>query len=113
MPITSSCGHLNRMGGIADGGAEITKLIRKQRMNGIDFVKLIASSGASKGIKPGITFTQDELDTAVSEAHRLNMKVSVHATSVEAVKMAVSAGAERILSLIHIYGFHGKQPSGN
>mgnify|MGYP000140629503 CR=1 FL=1 len=96
MPITSSCGHLNRMGGIADGGAEITKLIRKQRMNGIDFVKLIASSGASKGVKPGITFTQDELDTAVSEAHRLNMKVSVHATSVEAVKMAVSAGAERI-----------------
>lgn len=96
MPMTSSCGHLSCMGGAADGSSEIVKLIRQQRMEGCDFVKLIASSGASKGVKPGLTFTQYELNTATEEAHRLNMKVSVHATSIEAVKMAVEAGADRI-----------------
>ena len=96
MPMTSSCGHLSCMGGSADGSGEIIKLIRKQRMAGSDFVKIIASSGASKGVKPGITFTQNELNTAVEEAHRLNMKVSIHATSIEAVKMAIEAGAELI-----------------
>lgn len=96
MPLTSGCGHCGCMGGQADGTEEIVKMIRSQRMNGADFCKIMSTSGATRGVLPGITFTQEELDCAVSEAHRLGMPVSAHATSYEAVKMCIQAGVDRL-----------------
>ncbi|MFV0528117.1 MAG: amidohydrolase family protein [Lachnospiraceae bacterium] len=95
-PITSSCGHCHPMGGSADGAQEIVRKIRQQRKAGIDFCKAMADGGATQGGKSGMTFSQEELEIVVEEAHRLHMLVSMHATSMEAVEAAVDAGVDRI-----------------
>ena len=41
-------------------------------------------------------FTQDELDAAVDEAHRLGLKVAVHASTLPATEMAVLAGVDSV-----------------
>ena len=91
-PITCTGGHCYYMGGEADGSLEIQKMIRAQQKKGTDWVKVMATAGGTRGISPGDPFSLDELKTAVAEAHRQEMGITMHASRINGLrKVAASA----------------------
>ena len=94
MPVTSTGGHCNYMGGEADGVDAIRHLIRQQQKDGIDFVKLMATAGGTIGVARGNTFQADEYQAAVDEAHRLGLKISMHVCTYDGVKAVVDTGLD-------------------
>lgn len=96
MPITSTGGHCHFMGGEADGVAEIYKVIRQQQKTGADYIKLIATSGNSFGVAKGNTFQPEEMEAAVREAHRLQLKITMHAALFNGLKKSVYSGTDGI-----------------
>jgi len=94
MPVTSTGGHCNYMGGEADGVDAIRHLIRQQQKDGIDFVKLMATAGGTIGVARGNTFQQEEYQAAVDEAHRLGLKISMHVCSYDGVKAVADTGLD-------------------
>jgi len=89
----------------ADGPWEIRKAVRKGIGEGADVVKIFASN-----IKPGkdevayrmgdltqvAAYTREEIAAAVEEAHRVGVKVAVHALGGPALRWALEAGADTI-----------------
>lgn len=84
--------------GIADGEAEIRKLVRFEVKNGADVIKLIATAGVlSEEESVGAPqFTQSEMNAAVDEAAMWGRKVAAHAHGAEGIKRAVRAGVASI-----------------
>ncbi|WP_308610051.1 amidohydrolase family protein [Massilia frigida] len=80
----------------ATGVAEVTKAVREQAARGADWIKIYAGyrSGIDGGAGP--TFTMEELTAMVQAAHVTGRKVAVHASSDDAIRMAVPAGADTI-----------------
>ena len=90
-----------RMGGfsgIADGEAEIRKLIRLEVKNGAEVIKLIAGAGVlSEEESVGAAqFTQAEMNAVVDEAAMWGRKVAAHAHGAEAIKRALRAGVASV-----------------
>jgi len=89
----------------ADGATEIRSRIREGIHQGADLVKLFASN-----IKPGsdeeayrrgdlttvAAYTEEEIRVAVEEAHRVGVKIAVHALGGPALRWALRAGADTI-----------------
>jgi len=89
----------------ADGPWEIRKAVRKGINEGADVIKIFASN-----IKPGkdevayrkgdltqvAAYTREEIAAAVEEAHRVGVKVAVHAIGGPALRWALEAGANTI-----------------
>lgn len=94
MPLTSTNGHCHYMGGEADGILEIRKMIRSQMKSGIDFVKLMATAGGTKGISQADPFSLEELCEAVEESHRLGLKITMHASRINGLRKAVHSGPD-------------------
>lgn len=94
MPITSTGGHCNYMGGEADGVDGIRRLIRQQQKDGIDFVKVMATTGGTIGVARGNTFQQDELQACVDEAHRLGLKITMHCCTYDGCVAASDTGLD-------------------
>jgi imidazolonepropionase-like amidohydrolase len=82
----------------ADGVTEIVKTVRRQIRNGVDNVKLGASGaeGSPHASTWMTTMNAEELGAAIGEAHRWGRTVAVHCQSHDAVKLALSAGADTI-----------------
>ena len=74
-----------------DGEGGIRAKIREERKAGADLIKLLTSHRS-----PYPEFTQGELDAAVDEAHRLGMKVAVHAGNFVTTRMSAQAGVDTI-----------------
>ncbi len=74
-----------------DGEWEIRKEIRKQLRDGADWVKVLTSGRTSTP-----EFTQEELNAAVDESHRVGVKCAVHAGLQPALQMAIDAGFDTI-----------------
>lgn len=74
-----------------DGEWEIRKEIRKQLRDGADWVKILTSGRVSFP-----EFTQEELNAAVDESHRVGVKCAVHAGLQPALQMAIDAGFDTI-----------------
>ena len=74
-----------------DGEWEIRKEIRKQLRDGADWVKILTSGRVSFP-----EFTQEELNAAVDESHRVGVKCAVHAGLKPALQMAIDAGFDTI-----------------
>lgn len=74
-----------------DGVDEIRKEVRTQIKNGADWIKITTSEGWR-----GEEYTQEELNAAVAEAHRLKRKAAAHAGSVPSIEMCVQAGFDSI-----------------
>ncbi|MCP5151946.1 MAG: amidohydrolase family protein [Ectothiorhodospiraceae bacterium] len=86
------------LGVIVDGAADVLKVVRRQIRAGVDNVKLAAS-----GVEVGpyaytwmTTMREDEITTAVHEAHRWGRTTAVHCQSYDAVKYALRAGSDTI-----------------
>ena len=84
--------------GIADGEAEIRKLVRFEVKNGADLIKMFASAGVlSEEESVGAPqFTQEEMNAVVDEARMWGRKVAAHAHGAEAIKRALRAGVASV-----------------
>ncbi len=83
---------------IADGPWALRKAVREQRKLGVDVVKVfIDGENINPTNPPGeLSFTDEEVNAVVDEAHRRRMRVACHARSAAAVKQAVRAGVDYI-----------------
>lgn len=105
-PEMKASGHMISMtGGHAwiaarecDGVDEAVKAVREQVKNGADIIKIMATGGYhTPGCAPGSEqFSREEIRAMVSEAHRLNKKVTAHAQGVQAIRYCVDAGIDCI-----------------
>ena len=96
-PITARGGHADFLGGAADGAVEITRAVRRRIADGADFIKLIGTGGGTPGTHPAqASYNRDELAAAVSEAHRLNVPVTVHCRGIPGIVNAIEAGVDQI-----------------
>lgn len=74
-----------------DGEWEIRKEIRKQIRDGADWVKVLTSNRTEIP-----EFTQEELNAAADESHRVGKKCAVHAGLAPALQMSIDAGFDTI-----------------
>ena len=81
----------------ADGGR---KAVREQLSNGVDWIKVYADRSykvRSDGVLDDVpTFTLEELQAIVDEAHRERHKVASHAAALNGVHNSVAAGVDSI-----------------
>lgn len=86
------------MSGIADGEAEIRKLIRSEVKAGADVIKMIATAGVlSEEESVGAPqFTQAEMNAVVDEAAMRGKRVAAHAHGAEGIKRAIRAGVASV-----------------
>jgi imidazolonepropionase-like amidohydrolase len=86
--IVPSGGHAHNLSDFcnqADGPVGFRRAVREEIRAGADFIKLASDHN---------DMTQEELDTAVDEAHRQGKKVACHAAFAPAPLMAIRAGAD-------------------
>lgn len=86
--VTATAGHCHFFPGLsnqADGPYDFRRAVREEVRAGADFIK-IANNGAE--------MTQEELNAAVDEAHRLGKKVACHTIGAPAERMAIDAGVD-------------------
>lgn len=75
----------------ANGPWEVRTAVREQVKAGADWIKLMTSHRT-----PTPEFTQEELDAAVDESHRLGRRCCVHASLQPSIQMAIDAGFDTI-----------------
>ncbi|MFT5015042.1 MAG: imidazolonepropionase-like amidohydrolase [Dinoroseobacter sp.] len=83
---------------IADGPWALRQAVRQQRKQRVDVVKIFIDGEAiNPTCPPGeLSFTNEEVNAIVDEAHRRKLKVACHARSAAAVKQAVLANVDFI-----------------
>jgi len=92
--ICMTGGHGAAMGvGVheADGVDEVRKAVRQEVKAGVDWIKLLTSHRTDYP-----QFAQEEIHAGVEEAHRLGLKVAIHAANSVGVVMAAKAGVDTI-----------------
>lgn len=92
--ITSTGGHGTSEKGFFDGPDAMRKIVRQNFHNGAEWIKLshLDLTPEAGQISPA------DLKAAIDEAHRLGMKVTVHATGRwgSAMRTAIEAGADNL-----------------
>ena len=90
--------QMEGLGMLVDGPWAVRKAVRTLRKNGADIIKIfLDGEGLQDHAPPGeLTYTDEEVDAAVSEAHRRGMRVACHSRSAVAVKQAVRFGVDVI-----------------
>lgn len=78
------------------GKAEVLKAVREQAGHGADWIKVYADYRRGPNGSTVPTFSEEELQTLVQEAHSAGRPVSAHATTPEGMKRAVLAGVDTI-----------------
>jgi imidazolonepropionase-like amidohydrolase len=83
---------------IADGVAEIRKLVRNNVKYGADVIKVLAGGGvlSEEESVGGPQFSQEELNALVEEAGMWGRKVAAHAHGPEPIKRAIRAGVASV-----------------
>jgi imidazolonepropionase-like amidohydrolase len=79
----------------ASGTAEILKAVREQIGHGADWVKVYADYRRGGGAATP-TFSIEELQTLVDEAHSAGRPVAAHAATAEGMRRAIVAGVDTI-----------------
>jgi imidazolonepropionase-like amidohydrolase len=82
-----------------DGPEAMVQAVRDQIQHGVDQIKLVTTGGIMGGghdVMSAVMFLREELEAASRIARQRGVPVAVHATSHEAVKWAVRAGAHSI-----------------
>jgi imidazolonepropionase-like amidohydrolase len=74
-----------------DGPWEIRKAVRQEVKAGVDWIKILTTHRTDLP-----EFSQEEINCAVDEAHRLGKKVAIHAVNWVSTKMAAIAGVDTI-----------------
>jgi len=87
-------------GRTADGPWEMRKRAREVLRDGHDWIKSFTSGGRVAGAEEEdvwyVNHTTDEMDALADEVHRYGARLMVHATTSDAIMLAVKAGADTI-----------------
>jgi len=86
--IVPTGGHVHYLPGLAnqaDGPYGFRRAVREEVRAGADFIKIANN---------GVDMTQEELNAAVDEAHRLGKKVACHTSKSPSQRMAIEAGVD-------------------
>jgi imidazolonepropionase-like amidohydrolase len=84
---------------LADGADDCRRAVREQLRDGVDWIKTCSTGAAFNhaGSRTDISeWTRDELYAIVDEAHRLGVRVAVHAHAAQGIREAIEAGADTI-----------------
>lgn len=84
----------------ADGPWELRRRTREVIRDGFDWIKTFTSGGRAPGAQEDDTWytnhTEEELRAIIDEAHNFGVGVMIHATTHEAIRLAVACGADTI-----------------
>jgi imidazolonepropionase-like amidohydrolase len=96
--ITTTRGHLNYLGAIADNAEEVRRLAEEVLDAGADLVKVCATGGIMTAESHPLApqYTVEELSAAVETAEERGTLVAAHALSAEGVERCVRAGIRSI-----------------
>jgi imidazolonepropionase-like amidohydrolase len=83
---------------VADGTAEVRKVVREEMRQGCDHVKIMMSGGVASPYDPldSLQFSEREVSAAVEEATAFGRYVCAHAYTPEAITRAAKAGVRTI-----------------
>jgi imidazolonepropionase-like amidohydrolase len=77
----------------------IVQAVRDRKASGSDLIKTMTTGGVLHGMESQLDrslWTEEELDAMVTEAHRLGMRVAVHAHGLHGIIKAANAGVDTI-----------------
>src|ERR1041385_5259916 len=83
-------------GQAVSGVPQVLEAVREQAARGADWIKVYADYGRGPGGTSVPTFSQDELNALVAEAHSSGRPVAAHATTPEGMNRAILAGVNTI-----------------
>jgi imidazolonepropionase-like amidohydrolase len=87
-----SGGVPHTLGVIANNASEMITEVRRQCKHGVDLIKVADSAWGDC-----LTISRDELSAVVEEAHRRNVRVTIHARGAGATRIAAEAGVDWIM----------------
>jgi imidazolonepropionase-like amidohydrolase len=95
-PLTVPGGHFHFCNdNECEGVDKVRRRVRQLVEEGVDFIKIMASGGGTRGTSNReASFSEEELRAAVEEAHRLDRTVSAHCEAYESVVNAARAGVD-------------------
>ena len=98
--ITTTAGHGHYLGieELADNADQIKVAIRKLVYRGVDFIKIMATGGASDPPtnRYRAQYSEEEMRVAVEDAHRLRKRVVAHVNPTEGIVNSVRAGVDAL-----------------
>lgn len=102
---------------IADGPAEVMRVVRRLIAAGVDWIKIFGSTGAGRDVTGFQTFTYEEMKAAVDTTHHLGKKIAIHSYGFTGARDAVRAGADSLnMALISMMRpwrpWFDREPSG-
>ncbi len=103
--LTISGGHgWNTFAREVDGIDEIRRAVREQMRSGARSIKIVATGGVLTPAIPVdfMSFTPEEVDAAVEEAHKWGVPVAAHAIGESGIANCVRAGVDSIEHGSHI-----------
>jgi imidazolonepropionase-like amidohydrolase len=96
-PITQTRGHFWWCNGEADGVDGVREQARKLLEAGVDFLKIMASGGGTKGTDQSrASYSPSEIAAAVHEAHHVGKLTTAHCLSADSVANAVEGGIDQV-----------------
>ena len=96
-PITPTGGHFWWCGGEADNPDAVRTKARCLFKNGVDFLKIMASGGATVGTDSRhSSYSPEEIRAATAEADRVGKKTTAHAIAKAGIASAIEGGVHQI-----------------
>jgi len=98
--ICMTGGHGSTLSGLAaecDGEVEVRKAIRQNIRDGANCTKILTSEAYR-----GVEMTQEEINAAVDETHRLGYRIAAHAGYGDSMQMCIDAGCDTIEHGTHL-----------
>ncbi len=98
--VTTTAGHGHYLGieELADNADQIKIAIRKLVFRGVDFIKIMATGGASDPPTNRYReqYSEEEMRVAVEDAHRLRKRVVAHVNATQGIVNSVRAGVDAL-----------------
>ncbi|MGB3375977.1 MAG: amidohydrolase family protein [Microbacterium sp.] len=97
-PLTTSSGHLNWCGNIADTDADVRDRVRTHLSQGADVLKIMSSGGSMTRESDPFTpqFSESALREAVRLAHAAGRQVAAHSQNAEAIRRCIAAEVDTL-----------------
>jgi imidazolonepropionase-like amidohydrolase len=97
-PITTPGGHCHHFGALANGPQALTATAHRLLDAGADFLKVMASGGATAGATPptNAQYSALDLQAVTDAAHARGRRVVAHCRAPGAIRAAMAADVDRI-----------------
>ena len=97
-PITITGGHAWHLGGEANGVDGVRQAVRQLAKEGADWIKIMGTGGGTPNTIPHrASFSAEEMNAAVEQAHALNRLTGAHVSGIEGIERALDAGIDMLI----------------